>query len=384
MNPLINLIKHFVYFIRDLRLPKYKPVEKEKSLAILRLDAIGDYILFRNFIEIIKGSKKYQEYTITLVGNEVWKTIAEALDAQWVDRFIWINTTKFQKDFDYRKFILAEVEDTHYSVLFHPTYSRDFFIAETIAKRIHAKKKIASCGDTINITQWQKSITDKIYEICIDFDSANVFEFEQNKAIVGAFIEEDFLLKTTSISTKSLSVFLGNSSNYFVLFVGGSAKFKHWSENNWIELISKLLRNFTEDLVIAGGPDDKAMANLIFNHFAPKNPRILNYCGKTSLLELITLIERSRGIISNETSAAHMAVALDVPVLVLGNGNHYGRFNPYPKSMTINYKILYPKEIENESDENVRIKKYGKGSNLDINTISVARVIAQSKELLTP
>lgn len=383
MSPLKNIIKHGIYSARDLRLPKFKKLKKEKSLAILRMDAIGDYILFRNFIECIKASKKYKDHTITLIGNELWKPIAMSLDAKWVSRFIWVNSKKFQKDFNYRKSILKEVEDTIYSVLFHPTFSPDYYVAEALAKRIHATFKISSKGDSMNMKRWQKRLAGKYYDQFIEIDNKTLFEFEQNKAIVEAFIGEECEMMKSFIDPKEISPFAEELSDYIILFIGGNATFRKWSMGNWIGLIKELSDVFQGKIVLAGGPDDKKNALMIMKHFSSFD-QLINYCGKTSLLDLISIISRANGMISNETSAAHLAVALDTPVLVLSNGNHYGRFSPYPESITTKYKVLYPEEIESLKEEALRIRSYGPGSKLNINSITVSRVIDQLKNFIKP
>ena len=54
----------------------------------IKADAIGDYILFRNFIEIIKRSTKYSSYEIDLLGNEIWSDLATRHDGKYITKFL--------------------------------------------------------------------------------------------------------------------------------------------------------------------------------------------------------------------------------------------------------------------------------------------------------
>ena len=63
-----NILKLITYYIIDIFVQPSKII-KPKSLLLIRLDAIGDYILFRNFIEELKKDEKYKHYSITLLGN---------------------------------------------------------------------------------------------------------------------------------------------------------------------------------------------------------------------------------------------------------------------------------------------------------------------------
>ncbi len=70
--------REIALFRNGLLLKNCEPHHKippSNSLLIVRLDAIGDYILFRNFLKVIRNSEKFNNYTITLCGNTLWKDI---------------------------------------------------------------------------------------------------------------------------------------------------------------------------------------------------------------------------------------------------------------------------------------------------------------------
>ena len=184
MHPLKNYLKFIIYAFRDLWLPKNNPLVKENTLCIIKMDAIGDYILFRNFIEELANSSKYKDYEITLVGNIIWKELAEKLDTKWIKHFIWIDPRKFQKNFNYRKECFNTLQKVHYSVLIHSTVSRDYYVAETINEAILAKQKIGSTGDLINTSRWQKRRADRNYTRFISIPKELYFEFEKNQFFI--------------------------------------------------------------------------------------------------------------------------------------------------------------------------------------------------------
>ena len=122
-----NILKLITYYIIDIFVRPSKII-KPKSLLLIRLDAIGDYILFRNFIEELKKDKKYKHYSITLLGNTAWKSLSEELDSCFVDEFIWIDRNKFTKNIFYRFKILQKLVKNGYEVLLSPIYSRELFL----------------------------------------------------------------------------------------------------------------------------------------------------------------------------------------------------------------------------------------------------------------
>lgn len=98
--------------------------------------------------------------------------------------------------------------------------------------------------------------------------------------------------------------------------------------------------------------------------------------GKTTLAELCWIIKNATILLSNETSAPHLAVAMDVPVVLIYNGNHFGRFTPYPEETTDKYTAVCHPEIEKNLENYQKLSnRPGYASDLDIKEISPERVI---------
>ena len=108
----------------------------------------------------------------------------------------------------------------------------------------------------------------------------------------------------------------------------------------------------------------------------------IDLVGKTSLVDLLHIIDNGNLLISNETSAPHFAIALEmINIFTIYNGNHYGRFIPYPKEASENYYVIYHPEIEKDLDNYEKISnKYGFRSGLDINEISVESIKSKIDE----
>ena len=133
---------------------------------------------------------------------------------------------------------------------------------------------------------------------------------------------------------------------------------------------------------MCGAPSDVEDALRFKEYF---DGSYIDLVGKTSLLELLHVIYNGNLMIANETSAPHFAVALEMTnVFVIYNGNHYGRFTPYPKEVSENYHVIYHPEIEKDLDDYKKLSNnYGFGSDLDINEISFDMVKYKIDETLS-
>ena len=62
----------------------------QKKVLIVRLDGIGDYVLFRNVLRFIRNSDKYHNAELTVLGNPIWRDLAESFDRDCADNWVWL------------------------------------------------------------------------------------------------------------------------------------------------------------------------------------------------------------------------------------------------------------------------------------------------------
>jgi ADP-heptose:LPS heptosyltransferase len=121
------------------------------------------------------------------------------------------------------------------------------------------------------------------------------------------------------------------SQPYYVLFPGGSWKGRQWPVSSFIEVAEKLYRRTGWKGVVCGGPSDHQLAVTLC---ARSNAPLLNWAGCTDLAQLAAILSAARLLLTNETSAVHIASAYGVPTICLLGGGHYGRFMPYHVEQT--------------------------------------------------
>ncbi len=367
-----DIIKLTIFYFVDLLIKPPKQI-RENSLLLIRLDAIGDYILFRNFIEVLRKSEKYKNNLITFVGNIAWKTLAEELDREYIDEFIWVDRIKFTRNLFYRYKKLKEITSKGYEVVLNPVYSREFWFGDNIVKLVTAKEKIGSIGDLSNIKKWQKKISDKYYTRLIPAKEEIMFEFYRNREFFENLLETKINISKPEIKIKQKKPNFKLPKNYALLFIGGGANFRKWNIQNFAKTGEYLKKRYGYDIVLSGGPNDIQDAKN-FEKYA--NYEYVDLVGKTSLIDLLYIVSNANLIISNETMVPHLAVALDKKnIFVISNGNHFGRFTPYPKEITNGYYVIYHPEIEKDLENYKRLSNtYGYGSRLDINEITFEMV----------
>lgn len=351
---------------------------RKNTMLILRTDAIGDYILFRNFIKFIKKSEKYKDFTITLSGNDLWKDLAEEYDAQYVDNFIWIDKSKFLKTsgWVYTITTLRKIHSSGFEILFDPNEFRSR-LAEHIKKHSGAGRIIENDPDFLEHLpkKPENNSSRSIIERRIPLNE--YFQFNVNKRFTERIIGTNIELAKTSFNVEPAKVL----EDYIILFPGAGSLDRMWSPENFSKLTILLRKITASKIMICGDKRDSTSASDIIRFSRIEN--IENLTGKTTLPQLVSLIAGANILISNESCAVHIAAAVGTKAVCISNGNHFGKFNPYPKSMAENIVTIYPAEINEHIDEYENlIERFTIRSDIHINEITVDSVFKVAGHLM--
>ncbi len=296
------------------------PQEFEKRILLIRHDGIGDYILCRNFIEILKNSVKFKNYKISLLGNAAWKELAEFLDKDFADGFIWVDRKKFTSDFVYRYKKIKEITSGSYEVLIHP-FSGDFFNADNdLAFLVKAGEKFGSVKTLPrqrHIKSYKKIILEKIYTGLISDPEGILFEFYKNKNFFEKILGEKIdikkpFIKLNPAENKELNSKLGLPALYAAFFIGASVKHRKWPVKNFAETARHLKIKYGCETVLCGGRQESEDALKFAQYCGEWNVSFINAVGNISLVDLLYVIKNASLVVSNETMAPHIAMALSV------------------------------------------------------------------------
>ncbi|TSJ44250.1 glycosyltransferase family 9 protein [Mucilaginibacter corticis] len=293
----------------------------KKRLLLIKTDAIGDYILFRNFIEILKRSEKYKDYQIDLLGNTIWRDLTETYDSQFLNAAYFINPRSFYEAPLKTLKQGWQLFTNNYEVVLQPTYTR-LFITDGFAALTAAKQIIGYESDNEGIVPRYKKKTDKFYTQLLPLPADSYFEFNRNVHFFQTVLGEKIYLTSPQIKTDAVA------KNGIAILPGAGAFKRGWENDKFLQLIKRLLQQTKQPVYLIGGPAEVKAGDYIMQNLPAGS--IDNRINKTSLPQLIELIGGSGLLIANETSAIHMAVATQTPSVCILGGGHFERFAPYP------------------------------------------------------
>jgi ADP-heptose:LPS heptosyltransferase len=315
----------------------------DKEILVIRTDDIGDYILFRNSLELLK--KAWPDYKVTLIGHALWQPIAESWDKNFVDEFIWLQKGRFMKDEAYSQQFLKSIATKKPEIIIAPSYSRNTFIDGVIAQLIPAKQKYCWQRNDRELRHWLRKYCDAPFTHALPIPNG-LHEFDLNKQFMQQVSGQKLQYNKAFINPQLLPDIEGLPQKYVVLFPGAAAKRKRWDTKNFAQVADYITQKHSVTCLVCGSKGEGVLANEIIK-YAKNGESIIDFTGKTDLLQLATVINGCQLIITNDTSAAHYAAALDKNTIALLNGNSYGRFFPYPIKFYPNIKAIYPSTILN-------------------------------------
>jgi ADP-heptose:LPS heptosyltransferase len=169
---------------------------------------------------------------------------------------------------------------------------------------------------------------------------------------------------------------------YAVLFPGAQEAIRRWPTAKFAALGDYLADKYGLQIVIDGSANDSSLAQEIITKSTHQN--FIDFTGQTALPQLARVLSSARLVISNDTSAAHIAFAVGTDVLVIAQFSyHYHRFIPYPAEISGRRMLcLWPAEYRNLNTTELRVRS-GRWSVADTDLISVAEARLAADKLMS-
>lgn len=328
LKPFLVIVKSLLFYIFDslaLWIASSKQKNKFELVLLVRQDAIGDFILWLDTAKKYRNLFPQEKYKILLVGNALWCDLADSL-TYW-DKVIPIDVKKFKSFSRYRWVLLREIQSLGASIAIQPTYSREFYHGDALIRASNAFRKVGSVGDMSNRNWLKKIISDRWYTELVTASTKQMTELERNSEFFQGFSKKPHQLSYPSM----FSIGLASSTewekrDYYVLFPGASSTLKQWPIGYFAEIANRIY----SETCLTGILDGSQNENILAESIRELSDAPLEWAG-TPLNELPKLLKHSKFLVSNDTSAVHIAVAVNTPVICILGGAYYGRFLPYPE-----------------------------------------------------
>ena len=312
---------------------------RDKTLLLIRLDDIGDYLVFRNQLEVYKASARWKSHRITLLGNESWRGLFTALDQATVDETIWVNKNRYLEDAPYRTAIWKQLRAGGFESVVAPSCVRPLLLDDFC---MLAAAPLYSFGSVnTNIHECWNRLSDGLYTSLFKPSRSLIHEFDFNTEfstwVSGIRYSGNRPCIELPPATLGQEAAFGQGA-YTMCFVGASTRSKRWPTNRWLEFIALHRRHFPGRIVLAAG---SSRAELQMVHKIQQRTGVESVAGKLDLRELLYWIAGAQAVVTNDTMAGHMGVSLNRPTVIIANGLNYMRFSEYSHAGIMHVVAVY-------------------------------------------
>lgn len=137
----------------------------------------------------------------------------------------------------------------------------------------------------------------------------------------------EFRFHVTDEDQSAVDRMLSGLGPFAVLLPGTNWPTKRWPVENYAALVGPLRERLGLTTVTAGGPDAVELAGRI--------PADRDLTGKTSLPQLVALLNRADLVIANDSGPMHIASALNRPLVSIFGPTNPVRTGPYRRLQTV-------------------------------------------------
>ena len=183
---------------------------------------------------------------------------------------------------------------------------------------VHAKNKLGT--PYTSPTSGKPHMVEIIKRIYSDAISSDILEKAAPRLIGSTFTD----LEKYNLPNKYLVLNPSNSHN-----ARHKLNYRAWPKEHWIELINELS---DQNLVIIAGKGEEEY----FKSMRPFPSHVIDLIGKTSLIDLVGIIQNATAIVTTDTGPAHIASAVNTDTHVLIGPTNVNLTGPY---QTPNNKI---------------------------------------------
>ncbi|GAB3941776.1 glycosyltransferase family 9 protein [Spirosoma harenae] len=342
LQPVLLAIDGVLWLVDTLVIWSTRRQKTEKpTLLLLKLDSLGDYLLVRNYIRLLKKHPVYQHYSFCLAGNIAFRDMAEFADTDLFDSTIWIDIYKLSTRPFYRFAIGRELRKQSFSISINPTYSRVLVLDDFMTRVAGATTRMGCETDLANCSRIEASWGNTYFTQLFHSVKEIVFEAERNRQLFSQILGETLpLLPLNLPAAPKLRIELPNS--FVVISPGAGAPDKIWPMERFAESLIWLnsLRPKLA-IVVTGTKGEIPLYDELRQH-VPDYISMLSLMGKLSQPELVGVVKKATLVLANDSGIVHIAAAVGTPCLSLSAGKAIVRWHPYPKEIASHVRHIYP------------------------------------------
>ncbi|EDZ63184.1 glycosyl transferase, family 9 [Sulfurimonas gotlandica GD1] len=269
-----------------------------KSVLIIRCGALGDLVYATSVIDALKlqfGNDTIIDFVSTPGSGTLFNKDSR------VNRVFPLKHKKIPIFLSsQKKEIIKNSQKKAYDLLINFESGRQF---KSLVNAINATKKTGYFFSDMTIPKDVVHMVDITKLSFKDIVSKDIFNKSFPK-LIGT--PQDELKKKFNLNEKYIIISPSNSHQKRNIL-----NYRAWQNSSWIELIERLSKEI--EVVIVGNKAEDDFFNLL----KPYPNNVVDLVAKTSLPDLVGVIDNAAGLVATDTGTAHMASAVETEIFAL-------------------------------------------------------------------
>jgi len=315
-RPFDLIARHFPIFCRP------------RGLLVVRMDGIGDMMLFRQSLDHYAGAFGVDKAEITVLGCDSWKAIADNVFDGY--RVITIDEHAYARKLMYRFRVNLMVRRLAPKIAVCDSYLRRAMMADSLVWASAASRTVVSMPYVNEPTRSEFTYYLSQVDEIIDTGPYPTHEIHRHFRFVSSVAGKRVAPEPPRIDWPDRKPAIAADGPYAVINPGSNEPGRRWPFASYVAVAEKLLAMGWR-VVFVGSRDERWDAALLDD--IARRPGVSDMTGRTTLAELMDLMNHARLVISNDTGPAHLSIALGSPALVIVGGGHFTSFVPYPPNV---------------------------------------------------
>ncbi len=300
---------------------------RRKGAVVVRMDGIGDMVMFRAALEHYPALLGLAKSEITVLGCHSWKAVIDEVFAGFT--VVTIDEHAFEKKWLYRLKIALWIRRQGFETALCDMFMRKTLTADTLVWASRAPQRMVCTPFITERTKaeyaWYLAKATRVIDTGPYPTHEGLRHFTFLQALSGTRMKPE----VPSIPWPDRKPALPDGAPYVVMFIGSNEPGRRWPLKNFIAVAKQALESGLR-VVFVGGPQEAyakpALAEL--NH-----PGLIDAIGVLKLGQTVDVMKHAACVVGNDSGPGHMAIGVGAPTILLAGGGHFGCFVPYPEEI---------------------------------------------------
>ncbi len=315
----------WLFRLFDLAARRWPAFRPRRGLLVIRMDGIGDMVLFRASLDHYAEAFGVAPDDITVLGCDSWSSIATELFAGY--RVVTINEHAYARRLWYRFKINLMVRRIGAAITVSDAYFRRALMADSLAWVANAPRTVVSLPYINEPTRTEFTYYLSQVDEIIDTGPYPTHEIVRHFRFLSRITRREITPTRPRLTWPDRPSPLAPATPYAVLNPGSNEYGRRWPLAHYVTLAG-WLRGRGLAVVFVGKAEEKAGSTVL-----DAEDGVIDLTDRTSVPEMLDLMNGAALVVSNDTGPAHIAIGLGAPTVVIVGGGHFGCFVPYPDDL---------------------------------------------------